>query len=363
MEYMVSSRPLTPVAVVQDARFLAHLRDGDQLESHRRLEQVHAMLDSLNGSLPLTHLAPRSAAAADLEMVHTTAYIQQVAQTANHPHSRLTADTYASAESYAVAALAAGGVMSAIDAVVAGPIRSAFVLARPPGHHAEAGRAAGFCLFNNVALGAKYARTVLGLPKVLIVDWDVHHGNGIQHIFEQDPSVLYFSTHQYPLYPGTGHFVEAGRGGGEGFTINVPLGKGMGDGEFVSLYQRLLKPVALAFQPDLVLVAAGFDIHKKDPLGRMKATEAGFAGLTRILKGIAADCCLGRLVLVLEGGYHEKALADSVRAVLAELCEQTSADVHHLCSQARQRRIKQVIARCTHVQERFWPCLGNCVSS
>ena len=360
---MLSSHPMTSVAVVQDPRFLAHLRDGGQLESHKRLEQIHSMLENLNGSLPLTALAARTATQADLEMVHTAAYIQQVAQTAHHSHSRLTADTYACAESYAVAALAAGGVMSAIDAVVAGPIMSAFVLARPPGHHAEAGRAAGFCLFNNVALGAKYARTVMGLSKVLIVDWDVHHGNGIQHIFEQDPSVLYFSTHQYPLYPGTGHFVEVGRGGGEGFNINVPLKKGMGDGEFVALYNKLLKPVALAFRPDLVMVAAGFDIHKKDPLGRMKASEIGFAGLTRIIKGIAADCCQGRLVLVLEGGYHEKSLADSVQAVLAELCGKTCTDVDYLCSQASQRRIKPIIARCTHVLERFWPCLGIGVHS
>jgi len=358
MERPPSYRPSRPTAVVRDERFLAHLHDAEQWESRRRLEQIHAMLDHLNGNPPLTRLTARSATQADLELVHTAAYIQQVAQTADHSHSRLTADTYASAESYGAAILAAGGVMSAIDAVVAGHISNAFVLSRPPGHHAEAGRAGGFCLFNNVALGAQYARTVLGLSKVLIVDWDVHHGNGIQHIFEHDPTVLYFSTHQYPLYPGTGHYVEVGRGRGEGFNINVPLGRGMGDGEFVALFEHLLKPVAFAFDPDLVMVAAGFDIHKKDPLGRMKVTETGFGGLTRILMDIAARCCQGRLVLVLEGGYHHKALADSVRAVLAELCDQTCTDVAKLCAEAKVRRIKPVIARCTRVLERFWPCLG-----
>jgi acetoin utilization deacetylase AcuC-like enzyme len=290
-------------------------------------------------------------------MVHAPDYIQQIAATADTDFTHLTADTYASAETFEAASLAVGGVLAAIDAVVNGKLDNVFVLARPPGHHAERGRATGFCLFNNTAIGAQYARQVLGLEKVLIVDWDVHHGNGIQHIFEQDPSVLYFSTHQYPHFPGTGHFVEIGRGRGEGFTINVPLGRGWSDGDLVLLYQRLLVPVGLAFQPDLILVAAGFDSHRKDPLGSIKMSETGFAALTRLAMQLAADCCRNRLVLVLEGGYHHKALADSVYAVLAELCNHRCTDVQRIAAKGRIGRVGPAVKRCSRVMNRFWPGL------
>lgn len=348
----------TPTGVVRDSRFLDHRNEGRHVESPRRLENIYTMLDGLNGSLPLKPLEARGASEEELVEIHSAAYVKQVAATANYPYSQITADTYASAQSFACAALAAGGVLSAIDAVINAIVPNVFVLARPPGHHAEAGRANGFCLFNNVALGARYARMVLGLEKVLIVDWDVHHGNGIQHIFEQDPTVLYFSTHQYPLFPGTGHYLEVGQGPGEGYTINVPLKKGFGNGDYAALYQKLLQPVALAFNPDLILVSAGFDIHKNDPMGKMRVTETGFAALTRIMMDLSKACCRDRLVLVLEGGYHLKALTASVRAVLAELCNQTHTDVNALAAAAKQRRINPIITRCRRVQNRFWPQLG-----
>jgi acetoin utilization deacetylase AcuC-like enzyme len=345
--------------IVRDPRFMAHVSQDPHWECRQRLEHVYAMLERLEDGWPLVDIEPRVAAEHELRLVHSAPYVRQVAATAGHEPMHLTADTFACTGSYVAAALAAGGVLSAIDAVMEGAAGRAFVLSRPPGHHAEENRAGGFCLFNNLAIGARYARSVRGLGKVLIVDWDVHHGNGIQHIFEHDPSVMYFSTHQYPLFPGTGHFLEVGRGRGEGYTINVPLGKGFGDGEYAALFERLLKPVAMAFAPDLILVAAGFDTHIKDPLGRMKVSEHGFAALTRILMDISAACCGGRLVLALEGGYHHEMLAASVRAVIAELCDRTYTGAQHMAAQADRRRIVPIVQRCVHVLERFWPCLKD----
>jgi acetoin utilization deacetylase AcuC-like enzyme/nucleotide-binding universal stress UspA family protein len=346
-----------PTGTARDPIFLKHDSGSEHIENPLRLRPIYSLLDKLPDGLPVTRIELRAATEKDLMMVHSAAYVRQIAATAGYPYTQLTADTYACADSFAAASLAAGAVLAAIDAVVAGRMRHAFVLVRPPGHHAEINRANGYCLFNNAAIGARYARRVLGFNKVLIVDWDLHHGNGIQHIFEQDPSVLYFSTHQYPLFPGTGHVLEVGRGRGEGYTINVPLGKGLHDADFALIYQSLLEPAARAFKPDLILVAAGFDIHKKDPMGKMKVTETGFAALTRMVMQLAQTCCKDRLVLVLEGGYHPKSLAASIRAVLLELCGQTHCDVAALAAKAATRRVGAVISRSTHVLGRYWPGL------
>ncbi len=344
--------------LVQDTYFLVHRCEEQHLENPERLAAIYALLHA-RASLGLSLIAPRPASLQELKLVHSHDYVEQVSATAGSPFSQLSADTYACAETFSVARLSAGGVLSAVDAVAGGRVRNAFVLARPPGHHAEAGRANGFCIFNNVALGAQYARRILGLNKVLIVDWDLHHGNGIQHVFEQDPSVLYVSTHQYPLYPGTGHLLEVGRGRGEGYTINIPLKGGWDDADFTSLYRQLVEPLSRAFEPDLILVAAGFDIHHKDPLGKMKVTAAGFAALTRIVMQIAAACCRERLVLVLEGGYHHLATAESVHAVLDELCDRTCSDVGRLAAMARSGRVDPVLRRCREVFVPFWKCLAD----
>jgi acetoin utilization deacetylase AcuC-like enzyme/nucleotide-binding universal stress UspA family protein len=348
---------LHATGVVSDLRYLEHRSDADHAENHHRLDAVHEMLDRLQGGLPLIRIAPRLATEGELEGVHAAVYIQKIQDTAQRAYSQLTPDTYACSASYKVASLAAGGVLAGIDAVVAGKVQNALILARPPGHHAEAARAQGFCLFNNTAIGARYARHRLGMDRVLIVDWDLHHGNGTQHIFEDDPTVLYFSSHQYPLFPGTGHLLEVGRGRGEGYTVNVPLRKGLGDGELAFLYQKLLVPIALTYKPDLVLVSAGFDLHKKDPLGKMKLTPVGFSTLTRIAMEISAACCQSRLVLVLEGGYHQQALAESVKAVLAEMCDQTHCNVVQMAAKANRRRVAPIIHRCTEVMKQYWPCL------
>ena len=202
-----------------------------------------------------------------------------------------------------------------------GKVRNAFCAVRPPGHHALKDRAMGFCLFNNVAIAASYIQKKHKLGKVLIVDWDVHHGNGTQAAFYDDPSVFYFSAHQSPFYPGTGSAEERGAGKGVGFTLNVPLPAGCGDAEYKKAFLEKLKPAAAAFQPDFVLVSAGFDAAKDDLLGRMKVTPEGYAELTRIVKGIAEQHCQGRLVSVLEGGYNLEGLAASVEAHVRVLME------------------------------------------
>ena len=200
---------------------------------------------------------------------------------------------------------------------------NAFAFVRPPGHHAEKKTRPGFCVFNNIAIGAMHAISKYNLKRILIVDWDLHHGNGTQHSFYNDPRILYFSTHQYPYYPGTGALQEIGRGQGEGYTINVPLRAGAGDASFVKIFRKILQPVALEFKPELILLSAGFDTYFQDPLGGMRVTPDGFAAMARILLNIAETCCQGRFVAVLEGGYHIAGLTRSVKAVLEEMLDET----------------------------------------
>jgi acetoin utilization deacetylase AcuC-like enzyme len=252
----------------------------------------------------------------ELLLVHTPAHVDHIAATAGKRHGRLDPDTYTSEYSYETARLAVGGVLDVIDAVMEGNQRCGMALVRPPGHHAEDGRAMGFCLFNNVAVAARYLQQRHGLERVLVVDWDVHHGNGTQQIFYDDDGVLYASLHQYPLYPGTGAAQETGVGRGEGYTVNVPLPPGSGDGEYLAAMRSVLVPVAEQFEPQFVLISAGFDAHRNDPLAGMRVTEAGYAAMTSALLGVADRHCDGRVVAVLEGGYDVDSLVSSVEEVV-----------------------------------------------
>ena len=265
-------------------------------------------------------LQAREATPEEIQWIHTESYFQSIESTRNCGGRQLDPDTHVSSQSYRVAKLAAGGLCVLVDAVCSGKVKNGLALVRPPGHHAEAGRGMGFCIYNNVAIAARYAQHRGLAEKVLIVDWDLHHGNGTQHSFESDPSVLYFSSHQYPYYPGTGRLEEIGREPAQGYTVNAPLPGGQGDEDFSRIYQNILEPIATQFRPDLVLVSAGFDTYYRDPLGGMRVTEDGYGEITRILMRIAA-CCQGRIVFTLEGGYHLEGLAQSIKRVILALQE------------------------------------------
>ena len=315
--------------IVQDKRYLEHGAGRDHPESPERLAAIYEMLALPEMAEKFTQIPVRPATIDELAMIHRRSYIDLVADTAGKSFTSLDPDTATTAESFNVALLAAGGLLNAIDSVVSGRVDNAFALVRPPGHHAEDRGAMGFCLFNNVAIGTMHAITRHHLERVLIVDWDVHHGNGTQHSFYEDRRVLYFSTHQYPYYPGTGDLKENGRGAGLGYTINVPLRPGADNALYLDIFRKLLQPVALKFQPELILVSAGFDIYKQDPLGGMEVTTEGFAYLTRVLMNISDACCQGRLVMTLEGGYHIQGQSAAVKNVLQEMRDDRRTEVDH----------------------------------
>jgi acetoin utilization deacetylase AcuC-like enzyme len=266
--------------------------------------------------------APRAAIEADITRIHDPAYFGAVRETAGRA-VRLDPDTYTSPDTYEVAMLAAGAVLSGVDYVLGEPRGArALAMVRPPGHHAERNRAMGFCLFNNIAIGAAYARSK-GLSKVAIVDYDVHHGNGTQWAFYDDPSVLFLSSHQYPLYPGTGAADEIGRGAGAGYTVNFPVDAGGTDADFERLYD-VAATVLERFRPELIFLSAGFDAHRDDPLGGMRVSTAQFARLTARICAAADTCCNGRVVAVSEGGYDLAALAGSLRVTIDVLDGRTA---------------------------------------
>lgn len=314
---------LLKTGIVKDNTYLDHDPGSFHPESPRRLQAIYEMLESRDMKGNYVAITPRSASHREIAMNHGDSYIDLVAGTAGKRHYSLDPDTQTSARSYEAALLAAGGFCNAIDSVVEGKVDNAFALVRPPGHHAEYGNGAGFCIFNNIAIGARHALKKHGMERILIVDWDLHHGNGTQHSFYGDRKVLYFSTHQNPFYPGTGSLNEIGRGEALGYTVNVPLRSGPGDAEFVKIYKRILEPLAQKYKPDLLLLSAGFDIYKRDPLGGMKVTSSGFATLARILMNIAEAHCQGRFVVTLEGGYNIDGQAQSVKAMLKEMRGET----------------------------------------
>jgi acetoin utilization deacetylase AcuC-like enzyme len=313
--------------IVRDERYIEHVTDDYHPENPNRLRAIYAMLQHGDMGNQFTEIPPRPATSEELEMVHLPSYIDLIASTAGQPARRLDPDTVASPKSYEAARLAVGGVLEAIEAVLQGKIDNAFALVRPPGHHAESNRAMGFCIFNNIAVGAKYVMKIHGMERVLIIDWDVHHGNGTQNTFYEDPKVLYFSTHRYGFfYPGTGAPAEVGSGKGEGFTVNVPMSPGSGDAEYGNVFLHILRPIALSYEPQLILVSAGFDTYSRDPLGGMGMTERGYARLTNIIMDMAERTCGGKIVITLEGGYDLDGLATSVKAVLRELRGDSTID-------------------------------------
>jgi acetoin utilization deacetylase AcuC-like enzyme len=260
-------------------------------------------------------------------------------------------DTYVRSASYEAALMAAGGLVEATRSVLDGELDNAFALVRPPGHHALRARGMGFCLFNNVAIAARYALAEQELHRVFIVDFDVHHGNGTQDEFDDDPAVMYLSTHQYPHYPGTGYWNETGRGDGQGSIINVPLGGGVGDQGFARIFEEIVTPAAWRFQPELILVSAGYDAHWDDPLAYMQLSIGGYTAIAQALKDLAEELCGGRVVFTLEGGYHLEALAYSVLNTFGVLLDDREWELVDPLgpSPSREQSVDEIIERVRQV--------------
>ncbi len=333
-----------------------HLAGSPHVESPERLQVIYDMLDAADMAGKFLSVSPRPATHDELAWVHSHSHIERVAATEGKAHVSLDPDTQTTPLSYQAAKLAVGGLFSLVDNIFDGSIENGFALVRPPGHHAERDQAMGFCLFNNVALGARYAMNTYGVKKILIIDWDLHHGNATQNSFYTDPDVLYFSTHQYPYYPGTGGLREAGDGDGTGLTVNVPLSPGYGDGDFFKIFEQILSPIASTFEPELIFVSAGFDTYVGDPLGGMKVTPQGYAAMTRLIMDLAKQYASGRVAITLEGGYHLTGLRESVKAVLKELVGDSVLTPSNL-EALEKGTAPPIVDDVIQVQEPYWPTL------
>jgi len=321
-----ATRATRPTGFLFDDLYLRHLSgDTGHPERPERLVAVVRGLERAGLSKDLSPIPSRPATDDELALVHDRAYIDLVKrELANVTGVKQlsTGDTDVTADSLAAARAAAGGVLNAVDSVMSGRLKNAFCAVRPPGHHATRNRGMGFCIFNNVAIAARYLQKMHGIRRVLIVDFDYHHGNGTQDIFYDDDSVFYFSTHHYGAYPGTGSAAETGAGKGVGTTLNVPLPPGAGDAQIVAAFEQQLVPAARRFKPDFILISAGFDGMRNDVLGRFDITPAGYAAITRSVVRLANELCQGRIVSVLEGGYRLDGLAESVAAHVKTLRDQ-----------------------------------------
>jgi acetoin utilization deacetylase AcuC-like enzyme len=338
---------MAETGVVIDPRYLDH----DTGRGHpERKERVAVLIEMMQQEPESLHaIAPRAATGEELALVHDGAYVAEVEATQQVARYHFDADTPTCPQSYDTARLAAGGLLALLDSIMGGEIDNGFAFVRPPGHHAERNRAMGFCLFNNVAVGAEYLRRRYKLARILIMDWDLHHGNGTQHLFEHDPGVLYVSTHQYPYYPGTGALEEVGLGDGEGFTVNLPFPAGFGDAEFEEAFTAVVEPIAAEFDPEFVLISSGFDAHARDPLGGLEVTEKGFDYMARSLLRIAREHAGGRCAAILEGGYDLTAIRNSSAAVLEDL-RVAGGDVQP----AAASRATPLLERVRRVQSHFW---------
>jgi len=333
--------------IVLDSRYQEHYTGRSHPE---RSARIAALVDALEQyQRPgLKRFSPRLATPEEIALVHDATHVDRVAATANQHSFAFDADTPVSAQSYTTALLATGGLLTLLEAIMTHDIDNGFALVRPPGHHAERDRAMGFCLFNSAAIGAQYLRERFGLKRILVMDWDVHHGNGTQHSFYDDPGVLYVSTHQYPYYPGTGALSEVGQGQGEGYTVNLPLSPRCGNAEYQELFTDVIAPICREFDPEFVLISAGFDAHARDPLGGMEVTEAGFGAMARVLLQIARDHAQGRCAAILEGGYDLEGLQKSVRCVLDEM------EGVHLSASLPSHSSQGLASTVWKVQGRYW---------
>lgn len=305
-----------PTGAIFSEEFRKHDTGEGHPESKARVDAIARALAAPELAGKLERILPRPAEKEHILLVHRKHLYDEVMATRGKDRTYLDSDTVASHDTADVAHLAVGAVITGIERVMEGKLENAFAFSRPPGHHAKPDKAMGFCVFNNVAVGAMFALKRYQFRRILVIDFDVHHGNGTQKAFYTSPEVLYVSTHQSPHYPGTGALTEAGKDEGEGFTVNVPMPAGLGDREYLRVFREIVVPVGLEYRPELVLVSAGFDAHRDDPLGGMKMTREGYAAITSEILQLARATCQGRAVFALEGGYNLAALEKSVVSVL-----------------------------------------------
>lgn len=303
------------VGLVYDPVYLEH-DTGNHVENSQRLVNIIKLLEEKDLFSAFDMINTRDATIDELALIHATEYINRVKQLCDKGGGSLDYDTVLSSNTYRAAILAAGGVIQAARAVLTNRLKYTFALVRPPGHHATCWQGKGFCIFNNIAIAAKYILSNYDINRILIIDFDVHHGNGTQDAFYADSNVLYFSTHEYPLYPGTGHLDETGTRDGKGFNINIPLIAGWGNNEYQAIYEDILAPIAMRYKPQIIMVSAGYDAHWADNLSSMQLSVTGFARIVEIIKVLADTLCDGKLVITLEGGYNLEAISYSVLATL-----------------------------------------------
>jgi len=303
---------LSKVGIYSHNDYLKHKTGPGHPERPERLQYLIQHLKKTDVFAGLTDLSPSLCDISRIKQVHPGNYVENIQNSCKNGSYYLDSDTVVCEDSYETALLAAGAVVDACDATVKGVLESVFCAVRPPGHHAEPARAMGFCLFNNVAIAARYLQAHHSIKKVCIIDWDVHHGNGTQNAFYDDPTVFYISIHQHPLYPGTGLAEEKGEGEGEGTTLNFPSPAGFSDKEYLEIFENDIARAVSKFKPEFMLISAGFDAHLNDPLANMNVTEEGFARMTQVVHDLSNEFCQGRLVSVLEGGYDLDALSRSV---------------------------------------------------
>lgn len=350
---------MQPVLVIRDERFTEHLEGIPHLETPKRVKAFQEVLEDPSIRAMWSEVAPRPATVEELGLVHTREHIERIAGTTGKRLVSFDIDTQATEKSFEVACLAAGGVFSLLDQIWKGASKRGFACIRPPGHHAEPEKAMGFCLFNNVALGARYLIERHSANRVMIVDIDVHHGNGTQAAFYESDDVLYVSTHQFPGYPGTGNIGEVGSGPGEGYTVNVPMGKGHGDRIFARVIHFLVSRLAKAYEPDMILVSCGFDLYMYDRFANMFVTPQGYALITFLLLDIAEKYCKGRIAFVMEGGYNLRGIRECGLRVMKELCDVPTLSLEKIKkmtngSAANIEQLKKVI----EVQKKYWKVLA-----
>jgi acetoin utilization deacetylase AcuC-like enzyme len=337
-------------AVITDKAYCKHFAGRAHPERPERIAAMIDMAESMRRPA-MKMITPRPATPEEIAFCHWPDYIANVERTSTMDRFDFDPDTHTSRDSYTIAMLSAGGAITAAEAVLDGAADNAFAIVRPPGHHALPNRAMGFCFFNNVAIAAEWLIRRRNLKRVLVVDWDVHHGNGTQDIFYESSEVLYFSMHQYPHYPGTGSLHEMGYGAGLGFNVNATMKPEWGDAEYLTVCDRLLAPIARQFKPEFILISSGFDGHFRDPLASMNLTEDGFAAMTRRVKRLAAELCGGKLAATLEGGYDLEGLVGSGRAVLDELGREADEPI---APPADGARVMPMLERVGQGVGRFW---------